>query len=185
MKQGMKPWAFAPMAVLTASALALAACGDRAAETTPEGAPVPVDRTLAQVMDGGDLSTLDGVIGKAGLATVLEGVGPYTVLAPVNAAFTGDMADQADAAAAAAIVRAHILPGAVTRADIARALDADDDGKVEMRTMDDGLVSFSRDGTTIVATGPGGASARLTGRETAARNGVAQPIDGLLVAPAA
>ena len=76
MKQGMKPWAFAPMAVLTASALALAACGDRAAETTPEGAPVPVDRTLAQVMDGGDLSTLDGVIEKAGLGTVLEGVAP-------------------------------------------------------------------------------------------------------------
>lgn len=179
MTSTMKRWAVAPLA-----ALALAACGEREAEA-PAGAPAAVDETLAQVVDGGDLSTLDGVIEKAGLGTVLEGVGPYTVLAPVNAAFTGDLAEQADAAAAAAMIRAHILPGAVTRADIAKALDADADGKVEMRTMDDGLVTFSRDGTTIVATGPGGATARLTGEETAATNGVAQPIDGLLVAPAA
>ncbi|MGV9008678.1 fasciclin domain-containing protein [Brevundimonas sp.] len=179
MTRTMMRWAVAPLAVL-----ALAACGDREAET-PAGAPAATDETLAQIVDGGDLSTLDGVIEKAGLGTVLEGVGPYTVLAPVNAAFTGDVAEQADAAAAAAMIRAHILPGAVTRADIAKALDADADGKVEMRTMDDGLVTFSRDGTTIVATGPGGATARLTGEETAATNGVAQPIDGLLVAPAA
>lgn len=178
MTSTMKRWALAPLA-----ALALAACGEREAEG-PAGAPAAVDETLAQVVDGGDLSTLDGVIEKAGLGTVLEGVGPYTVLAPVNAAFTGDVAEQADAAAAAAMIRAHILPGAVTRADIGKALDADADGKVEMRTMDDGLVTFSRDGTTIVATGPGGATARLTGEETAATNGVAQPIDGLLVAPA-
>lgn len=178
MTSTMKRWALAPLA-----ALALAACGEREAEG-PAGTPAAVDETLAQVVDGGDLSTLDGVIEKAGLGTVLEGVGPYTVLAPVNAAFTGDVAEQADAAAAAAMIRAHILPGAVTRADIGKALDADADGKVEMRTMDDGLVTFSRDGTTIVATGPGGATARLTGEETAATNGVAQPIDGLLVAPA-
>ena len=183
MTSTMKRWAFAPL-VAPLAALALAACGERETEG-PAGAPAAVDETLAQVVDGGDLSTLDGVIEKAGLGTVLEGVGPYTVLAPVNAAFTGDVAEQADAAAAAAMIRAHILPGAVTRADIAKALDADADGKVEMRTMDDGLVTFSRDGTTIVATGPGGATARLTGEETAATNGVAQPIDGLLVAPAA
>lgn len=183
MTSTMKRWAFAPL-VAPLAALALAACGERETEG-PAGAPAAVDETLAQVVDGGDLSTLEGVIEKAGLGTVLEGVGPYTVLAPVNAAFTGDVAEQADAAAAAAMIRAHILPGAVTRADIAKALDADADGKVEMRTMDDGLVTFSRDGTTIVATGPGGATARLTGEETAATNGVAQPIDGLLVAPAA
>ena len=183
MTSTMKRWAFAPL-VAPLAALALAACGERETEG-PAGAPAAVDETLAQVVDGGALSTLEGVIEKAGLGTVLEGVGPYTVLAPVNAAFTGDVAEQADAAAAAAMIRAHILPGAVTRADIGKALDADADGKVEMRTMDDGLVTFSRDGTTIVATGPGGATARLTGEETAATNGVAQPIDGLLVAPAA
>ena len=183
MTSTMKRWALAPL-VTPLAALALAACGERETEG-PAGVPAAVDETLAQVVDGGDLSTLEGVIEKAGLGTVLEGVGPYTVLAPVNAAFTGDVAEQADAAAVAAMIRAHILPGAVTRADIAKALDADADGKVEMRTMDDGLVTFSRDGTTIVATGPGGATARLTGEETAATNGVAQPIDGLLVAPAA
>ena len=183
MTSTMKRWALAPL-VTPLAALALAACGEREAEA-PAGAPPAVDETLAQIVDRGDLSTLAGVIEKAGLGTVLEGVGPYTVLAPVNAAFTGDVAEQADAAAAAAMIRAHILPGAVTRADIGKALDADADGKVEMRTMDDGLVTFSRDGTTIVATGPGGATARLTGEETAATNGVAQPIDGLLVAPAA
>ncbi|MBU4136611.1 MAG: fasciclin domain-containing protein [Alphaproteobacteria bacterium] len=175
-------WALAPLAVL-----ALAGCGGGDDKAAPDGAPAPSARTLAASLDGaGDLSTLDRVVDNAGLSTVLEGKGPYTVLAPADAAFAADAAgthftDQTQRAAAAALLRAHILPGALTRADIRDAISRSGAGGARMRTMADGLVTFTMDGETIVATSADGAQARLTGGETAASNGVVQPVDALLV----
>jgi hypothetical protein len=54
-----------------------------------------------------------------------------------------------------------------------------------MRTMAGSLVTFTRDGDTIVVTAADGSSARMTGQEVLASNGVLQPVDGLLVKPAA
>ena len=180
-------WAFAPLA-----ALALAACNpvDGEAEKTADAtaAATPSSEPLSASLPDG----LEKVALSSGLNGVLEGVGPYTVLAPMDAVVTRDAAgldDKANSAQAAALLRAHILPGALTRADIAAALDKEGaGGKVEMRTMSDSVVTFSRDGKAIVVTAPDGAVARLTGEETLASNGVVQPVDALLVkatAPAA
>lgn len=173
----------AAAAALTLS-LGLTACGR--SETAPEaaGAPEPSNRTLAASLDDNDdLDSLEDVVEAAGLQTVLEGVGPYTILAPTDAAFTaaGGAPGGNEKAQGATLVRAHILPGAVTRADISAALDRASNGKVEMRTMDDGVVTFSREGQTIRVIAPDGAVATLTGSETAASNGVIQPVDGVLV----
>ncbi len=174
-------WALTPVICL-----ALAACGggeDKAAD----GAPTPSTRTLAATLDEvGDLSTFDRVLDNADLTTVLEGRGPYTVLAPANAAFTAgsagtDFTDASRSAAAAALLRAHILPGALTRADILTAIESGGGDGVQMRTMADSLLTFTLDGSTIVVTTADGAQARLTGTESAASNGVIQPIDALLL----
>lgn len=171
-------WALTPLAVM-----ALASCGDGGdkAETT---AAEPTNQTLAAAVKGdAAFDTLEGVVANAGLTGVLEGKGPYTVFAPADAAFTasgGDFTDEALRAQGAALLRAHIVPGALTRQDIATALDRAG-GSVEMRTMADGLLTFSRDGDVIVVTAADGAQARLTGGETLASNGVLQPVDGLLV----
>lgn len=174
-------WALTPVIFL-----ALAACGggdDKAAD----GAPAPSTRTLAATLDEvGDLSTFDQVLDNADLSTVLEGRGPYTVLAPANAAFTAgsagtDFTDASQGAAAAALLRAHILPGALTRADILTAIEQAGAEGAQMRTMADGLLTFTLDGSTIVVTAADGAQARLTGTESAASNGVIQPIDALLL----
>jgi len=50
-----------------------------------------------------------------------------------------------------------------------------------VRTMADGLLTFTREGEAIVVTAEDGATARLTGGETVAANGVVQPVDGVLV----
>lgn len=178
-----------PFRALTALAvLTLAACGggeDKAA--ADGGAPEPSNRTLAATLDGGgDLATLDRVLDNAGLSTVLEGRGPYTVLAPADAAFAAvsartDFTDETQRAPAAAMLKAHILPGALTRADILAAIERGGAAGAQMRTMADTLVTFTRDGETIVATAADGATARLTGGETAASNGVIQPVDALLI----
>lgn len=171
-------WALAPLAML-----ALAACS--ASETAGEdGAPVTSTKTLGElVKDDRAFGTLETVLNNAGLAAVLDGAGPYTVFAPADGAFEKsgeDFTGEAMKAPGAALVRAHIVPGALTRRDIEAAIARDSDGKVEMRTMGEGLLTFSRDGDLLKVTAPDGATAALTGQETVAGNGVLQPIDGLL-----
>ena len=50
-----------------------------------------------------------------------------------------------------------------------------------MRTMANTLLTFSRDGETILVASESGARGRLTGEERVASNGVMQPVDALLV----
>lgn len=175
----------ARLAAAPLAALALAACSpaDDAGSSTTMPEP---SATLAAGLEAGDeLDSVASLVAGAGLAPAMEGVGPYTVFAPTDAAFgaagPGDLATEANRAPAAALLRSHIVPGALTRQDILAAIDANAGGKVEMRTMADGLLSFSRDGEAVVITGPDGATARLTGDQTVVSNGVIQPIDGLLV----
>lgn len=168
----------------TAAALTLAACGRTEPAADASGAPAPTNLTLAASLDDNEnLGALEGVVEGAGLRTVLEGVGPYTVFAPTDAAFTaaGGAPGVDEKAQGATLIRAHIVPGAVTRADINAALDRASGGKVEMRTMDDGVLTFTREGQAIRVTAPDGATALLTGSETAASNGVIQPVDRVLV----
>lgn len=179
--------ALTPLAVLL-----LAACGggdDKAGGDKAETAQ-PSSRTLAATLQGADgHDTFGEVVSNAGLTGVLEGVGPYTVFAPSDAAFGaggGDaFTDETLRAQSAALLRAHIVPGALTRADIAAAIGRDADGSVQMRTMADTLLTFSRDGEAVTVSSEGGARARLTGEESVASNGVLQPVDALLVRPEA
>lgn len=176
------------VAVLTA--LSLVACNP-APTAGAGGTAEPSSRTLASELKGaGDLGTLEAVLVNAGLEKVLEGVGPYTVFAPVDDAFAGatafDFRDKAEKAQAAALLRSHMVPGAVTRADVSAAIGRAEDGQVQMRTLDNGLITFTREGDNIVATLTDGGRAVLTGEEVLASNGVVQPIDGVLLkAPAA
>ncbi len=175
-----KTWALAPTMVVC-----LAACGGGTDEAKGAGAtPAPSSKTLAAAIgDEGDLDSLEGVIKNAGLSDVLDGKGPYTVFAPANAALGAagaDLSGEAMKAQSAALLRAHIVPGALTRADILAAIDRGGGG-VQMRTMADGLLTFSKDGEALVVTAADGATARLTGEETVASNGVVQPVDGVLV----
>ena len=179
----MMRWALAPLCVL-----ALAGCGDGAGKADGTGAAAPSNRTLAATLKGDRaFGTLERVLDNAALGDVLEGTGPYTVFAPADAAFTaaaGDLGDEAMKAQAAAMLRAHIVPGALTRADILAAIAGKESGSVEMRTMANSLLTFTREGETLIVAGDNGARARMTGDETLASNGVVQPVDAHLVAPA-
>lgn len=49
-----------------------------------------------------------------------------------------------------------------------------------LRTMADGVLTFARDGETIVVSTPDGARANLVDQEAVVSNGVVQPIDAAL-----
>lgn len=176
-----------PVAVVCMAGLGLSACSPDAEDASLEAgaADVETDQTLTAAL--GEQADGDGfvaVLDNSGLSTALEGVGPYTVFVPSDAALGADaegLSDEAMSAPAAALVRAHIVPGALGRDDIQAAIDAAGNGEVQMRTMDDGLLTFSRDGETLVVSAPDGTTARLSGSETRASNGVIQPVDAVLV----
>ncbi|HYD25509.1 MAG TPA: fasciclin domain-containing protein [Croceibacterium sp.] len=171
-----------------ATLLALAACSNEAEEGTGESTEVS-DATLATLVAGdGDLSVVSSALSDAGLAQVFDGAAAYTILAPQDAAFdklgeaSADLRTPEQRPAMVAILRDHIVPGYFTPADIAKAIELDDDGKVHMKTMGNHTVTFSGTAEAITATAEDGATARLTGEPLRASNGVAIPLDGLLKA---
>ena len=186
----MMRWTLAPLAVL-----ALAGCGDKAdkagAEKSAADRPAATpNQTLAAMLQADRAhSGLARALTNSGLEPALAGVGPYTQVAPADSVLKSqagaDFTDPALKAEGAALLRAHIVPGALTRADITAAVDRSAGKGAQMRTMGGGLLTFTRNGQDVVATTPDGASGRLTGRESMATNGVLQPIDGLLVKPGA
>lgn len=184
--------------VAAASTLSLAACGGggeaetndiAAANSAATAVSAPSgDRNLMAALDGaGDLERAHGLVVAAGLNEALSGVGPYTLFAPSNAAIEALGRERADALTgetmrpqAAALLRAHIVPGTLTRRDLLAAVQAAGGQPVRMRTMAGPMLTFTREDETVIVASDDGARARLTGEETVASNGVVQPIDGLL-----
>ncbi|HYD37338.1 MAG TPA: fasciclin domain-containing protein, partial [Allosphingosinicella sp.] len=78
-----------------------------------------------------------------------------------------------------ALLTGHIVPGAVTAADLGRAVDRGD-GKAELATVGGSNLSFGRDGDAIVVTDAAGGKARLTRVDQLQSNGVVHDVDGVL-----
>jgi uncharacterized surface protein with fasciclin (FAS1) repeats len=181
-------------AVLACSALAGCADGPAANSTaansmTTASADAPAEAKLAAVIAGDEqLGRLNRVVGNAGLVDLLNGVGPYTVFAPTNAALETLGAERADALAsegmrpqAGALLRAHTVPGTLTRRDLEAAIAGAKGRPVQMRSMGDTMLTFSREGDAVIVSSDQGGRGQLTGQEGLASNGAVQPVDGLLV----
>ena len=178
----------AMIAPVLAIGLTLSACTSDGGDAARSDALKPSDRTVAVALD--KIDTLDrtgALVKSSGLEDVLNGIGPYTVFAPNDAAYAaiGDDAAELDGkeegagALAAALLRAHIVPGLLTDQDIANAIKANG-GSVEMTTMDDNILTFRKEGDAIVVSAPDGATAHLLPGTEIAKNGAVHPIDALL-----
>jgi uncharacterized surface protein with fasciclin (FAS1) repeats len=179
--------------ISTLALLPLAACsgsGDEAGESgggANSAAEAPDGKLASLVAGDRDLERVNRLIGNAGMVDVLNGVGPYTLFAPSNAALEALGDERADALAgeelrpqAVALLRAHIVPGTLTRRDLEASIASSAERPVRVRTMAGTMLTFARDGETILVTSEDGARARLSGEEGLAANGAVQPIDGLL-----
>lgn len=184
-------WVLAPAALLAG----LGGCGpggtaanDQAGANGAGTAPAPSGQNLAATIDGnGDLGRFQALVENAGIADLLGGVGPYTVFAPTDAGLAGLGDERLQALSgetmrpqAAILLRAHIVPGTLTRRDLMAAIAGAGSEPVRMRTMAGNMLTFSREGDAVIVASDDGARARLTGEEEVAANGAVQPIDGML-----
>lgn len=154
------------VATFVASALAvLAGCA-----STP--APVSVADTLAA---NTELSTLNGLVSKAGLTDTLKGTGPFTVFAPSNAAFAKVPAKTMeelgkDTAKLKAVLTYHVIPGKVLAADVKNS---------NVKTVNGANVALSKAGEFVTIE-----DALVQKADISATNGVVHIIDSVLIPPA-
>lgn len=185
-------------ALFAAAALLAAACqqdGGGNASTDANGASAEArpaakgeqPRTsILQALEGSaDHKTLAGAVKAAGLTETLSGAQPYTLFAPTEAAFAklpggaGALLAPEAKGQLVALLTGHIVPGAVTAADLGSAIDRGK-GKAELATVGGSILSFSRDGEAILVTDAAGGAARLGRTDRLQSNGVVHDVDGVL-----
>lgn len=135
--------------------------------------PMSVAETLAATPE---LSTLSGLVIKAGLSSTLNGTGPFTVFAPSNAAFAKvpakTMEDLGkDPARLAAVLTYHVVPGKVMAADVKT--------NSNVKTVNGANIAVSKAGEFVTVE-----DGMVQTADIAATNGVVHVIDSVLIPPA-
>ncbi|WP_161595921.1 fasciclin domain-containing protein [Flavisphingopyxis soli] len=180
-----------PILGLAAVALSLGGCkkvpNEPGSTTAAAGSEASADTLTTVLADDSSLSGTKALFASADLAATLDGRGPYTVFAPSNAALDGvpdDVLATLKSAEAkpqlTSLLTGHIVPGTVTTADIAKAIEAGG-GSAELKTMAGDVLTFAKQGDAITVTAPGGASATIGSASHQASNGVVHVIDGVLI----
>jgi len=174
--------------LVTLAALAITACDNKAANdtaATPEAKETAGDKTLAKGIPAD--SKLAAALKAAGLDATLAGPGPYTVLAPDDAAFEKLPAGALDTlmkpesrADLTALLTYHILPGTILASDISKAIDAGQ-GKTVLATMGGGTLTATKEGDSVVLSDGAGGKAKVTQADDKRSNGVIHRIDGVLM----
>ncbi len=190
--------------IASISALALAACASEAPTETAETTEVVADESMAAegsvaseamgeknivalAQGNPNVSTLVSAVTAAGLAETLSGPGPFTVIAPTNAAF--DKVDKAALAglmkpeskeALGGILKYHVIAGNVKSGDIAKMI-TDGGGTATVKTLNGGSLKASMSGDKIVLTDAKGGKATVTGADMVASNGTVHVVDTVLM----
>ena len=173
---------FSFIALIAVFALIVAACSSDSEETTTTTA-APVEEStsvLDLAVEAGQFSTLVAAIEAAGLGETLEGEGPFTVLAPTDAAFEaafealGITAEEllADTETLTQILLYHVL-GQEADSSLVATLDGQEvptvQGESILVTVDGGNISINE--------------AQVVSPDLAADNGIVHVINGVLLPP--
>lgn len=134
-------------------------------------APVSVADTIAR---DPQLSTLNGLVQKAGMAEMLKAGGPYTVFAPTNDAFKAVPAKTMDELAAdparlKAVLAYHVVPAKLVAGQVKNQ---------DVKTAEGATLSLSKAGSFVTVE-----DAMVETADLDATNGVVHTIDRVLMPP--
>lgn len=134
-----------------------------------------------------DHTTLVAAVKAAGLVDTLKGAGPFTVFAPVNAAFEKLPAGTVDGllkpeskAALTKILTYHVVAGKQDAASIAKAIE-DGKGKAAFKTVAGGTLTASMEGKDVILTDEKGGKSKVTTADVVQSNGVIHVVDSVLM----
>lgn len=152
------------------------------------GAAMMADKNIVEnAVNSADHTTLVAAVQAAGLAETLQGEGPFTVFAPVNAAFDALPAGTVETLLMpenkdqlAGILTYHVVPGDIHSADLIKLIQ-DNGGEFKAATVQGGELTFSLDGDKVKITDGAGGSATVTIADVDQSNGVIHVIDAVLL----
>ncbi|HEX8193454.1 MAG TPA: fasciclin domain-containing protein [Allosphingosinicella sp.] len=187
--------------LLTAAIAAAALAGCQGAEDAGNEAAVPSNgsadsagggnraaSTIAQTAgQTAELSQFAQALQAAGLAGTFGGSIPYTVFAPVNAAFEAVPAETRSGLMAAEgraeltrLLTYHVVPGVITSQDIAAAMQRGQ-GRAVLATIAGPNLIVTREGDGLVVTDGAGNRARIVQADRRQSNGVIHQVDAVLM----
>ena len=147
----------------------------------------PEKNIVENAVNSKDHTTLVAAVKAAGLVETLSGKGPFTVFAPVNAAFDALPAGTVDTLLKpenkdqlAKILTCHVV-AADAMSDAIGKMIADDKGDHPVKTVGGCTLSAKMDGDKITLTDENGNVATVTQADVKQSNGVIHVIDKVLL----
>ncbi|WP_204353208.1 fasciclin domain-containing protein [Pedobacter yulinensis] len=147
----------------------------------------PTKDIVDNAVNSKDHTTLVAAVKAAGLVDVLKGAGPFTVLAPTNAAFAKlpagtvtsllkpEMKDMLTK-----VLTYHVVAGKMGSKEIAKAIKAGG-GKAELATVQGGKLWAWMEGKNLMIKDEKGGTATVTIADVFQKNGVIHVIDTVLM----
>lgn len=145
-------------------------------------------QTVVEVAVGSkDHSTLVAAVQAAGLVETLSGKGPFTVFAPVNAAFeklpkgtVETLLKPENKGTLAAVLTYHVVAGNLLAADVLKAIEAGG-GKAEVTTVQGAKLTARVEDGKVVLTDAKGGKSTIVATDLKATNGVIHVIDTVVL----
>jgi uncharacterized surface protein with fasciclin (FAS1) repeats len=152
------------------------------------GAPMYEDKNIIEnAVNSADHTTLVAAVQAAGLVETLSGPGPFTVFAPVNAAFEALPAGTVEGLLKpeakdqlTAVLTYHVVAGDIKSADLIKMIN-DAGGTLKVATVQGGELTFALDGGMVKITDAAGGVATVTIADVDQSNGVIHVIDKVLL----
>ena len=170
--------------------LATAMAGSALAEDTVRvgGQPMyPSKNIIQNAVNSADHTTLVAAVKAAGLVDTLSGAGPFTVLAPVNAAFKDlpagtveNLLKPENKTTLVSVLTYHVLPGRLNLASLQRQIKAGK-GKAEIKTVQGEALTFMMNGDNVAVGDAKGNWANITITNVNQSNGVIHVVDRVLM----
>lgn len=176
-------------ASLLAGSLALAFTGSALAENPMVGgAAMYADKNIVEnAVNSKDHTTLVAAVKAAGLVDTLSGEGPFTVFAPVNAAFeklpdgtVETLLKPENKDQLATILTCHVV-ATEAMSDAIGKMISDDGGNHPVKTVGGCMLEAKMDGDNITLTDENGNVATVTIADVDQSNGVIHVIDTVLL----
>jgi uncharacterized surface protein with fasciclin (FAS1) repeats len=151
-------------------------------------AMLPSRNIVENAVNSADHTTLVAAVKAGGLVETLAGDGPFTVFAPVNAAFAALPAGTVDGllkpenkSSLVGVLTYHVVPGKVTFADLKKKIKAGD-GTATLKTVAGGKLTAMMNGPANIAVkDEKGGIANITIYDVIQSNGVIHSIDKVLI----
>ncbi len=173
---------------LVALTLGLPLAAPAFAQVTVGGAPMyPSKDIVDNAVNSKDHTTLVAAVKAAGLVDTLKGAGPFTVFAPVNAAFAALPAGTVDTLLKpenkpmlTKVLTFHVVPGKIDSAALAKMI-ADGKGRATLKTVEGETVTATMIGNVPTITDSKGGMAHVTIADVYQSNGVIHVVDRVLL----